>query len=62
MKYVEYRQKINKLHSKLERPPFYRSFRIDDSGGLAMDETYLTPEEALKLGEWLVSFYKGADR
>lgn len=62
MNYLEFQKKIQRLVKKLTKPPYHRHFGVLEDGSFDVkDETVLTPDEALRLGRWLVSFYDGAD-
>ena len=62
MNYIEYQKKIELLSLELEKPPFFSLFGILEGGSFNVKEaTVLGPEEALRLGRWLTSFYDGAD-
>jgi hypothetical protein len=62
MNYIEYQKKIDLLSQKLDKPPFFSHFGILEGGSFVVkEETVLGPEEALRLGKWLTSFYDGAD-
>lgn len=60
--YRELRLKLEKLEDKLSQPPYYHHFGVDAYGTFDIkDSTSLTPEEALRLGKWLVEFYAGVN-
>lgn len=62
MTYVKFRKKISKMVKELAQPPYHRHFRIDFAGCFeVLEETHLQPEEAYRLGRWLVEFYEGAE-
>lgn len=47
----------DKIRNKLPNAPF-RDMYIDDTGCFTSnDQLYLTPEEALRVGKFLVEFY-----
>ena len=58
MNYAKYMRRIEKAHGKLPQPPYYHHFRIGMDGSFdIVDSTTLMPDEALRLGRWLVEFY-----
>lgn len=60
--YGKYMAKVEKAHGKLPTPPYHHHFGILLDGSLDIrDSTVLCPEEALRLGRWLVSFYSDAE-
>lgn len=60
--YKQLKKKLNKIEEGLPRPPYHAHFSVDCYGNFDIkDGTVLTPDEALRLGQWMVKFYKGAD-
>ena len=59
MKYHEYKRKIEKLHNKLDRPPYSGAGKIGvlEDGTFFIRDEYLMPDEALVLAKWLIEFY-----
>ena len=59
--YIELSNKRAELQKAIIKTPFFAEVVIDDTGSLCIgNDCWLTPEEALRLGTWLVAFYKGA--
>lgn len=60
--YRKYMEKVEKAHGKLPTPPYHYHFGILLDGSFDIREsTVLVPEEALRLGRWLVSFYSDCE-
>ena len=60
--FKKFQKKMEKAHSKLPKPPYHHHFSISLTGDLEVrEETVLCPEEALRLGRWLVDFYSECD-
>lgn len=58
MKYKDYEKKLAKLHRKLPTPPYPGHFTLGSQAEFEIrDATVLIPQEALRLGKWLVEFY-----
>lgn len=56
-------KQLEKYQNNVDLPqvPYYRNFSIDSFGCFDIhDTTSLAPEEALRLGRFLVEFYEGA--
>lgn len=59
MKHNEMEEAIQELEEKLDKPPF-RCITVDRTGVYIRDGAY-TPEEAYRLGEYLVEMYREED-
>lgn len=59
--YKELQEHLNSL--KVDVPPFSAHFEVSISGCFNIHEgdIDLQPDEALRLGKWLVKFYGGED-
>jgi len=58
--YKEFVLQLHELALKLPKGPF-QGISIDDNGCLILNEDYLQPEEARRLGKFITDFYGGED-
>jgi len=57
-KYAELKKKLDKLEKTVRQPPFENELFIDRDGNFGSNtELWLAPEEAFRLGEFLVDFF-----
>ena len=55
--YQELRDHLESLQT--DTPPYPRVFSVDELGMFQIHESHtLAPEEALRLGKWLIKFYE----